>query len=221
MHISGCPSTPLGTESALCSQPIDSTALGPCHGPGPIPAAGSVSDRSAGNPWIVLRTRTNHELCAAILLASRGYSQYLPLISREADPRRAPKHPYCIRVPLLTGYVFCKFDYSNHRERLDVLSTIGLHSTAPVLRFGSYTPLLTDEDILRIKTMVISGAQPLSSPPPLTPGCLVRIRFSGFDYEGKLLSIHGESKIILEVPGRFAHVEIRDFKMSQVKRIAA
>ncbi|MDP8989482.1 MAG: hypothetical protein M3N41_05295, partial [Acidobacteriota bacterium] len=99
-------------------------------------------------PWYGIRTRSNHENVAAIVLSGKGYDPYLPLYRvrrRRADSIVESEHP------LFPGYLFCRFDA---KKRLPVLMTTGVIS---VLGFGKEPVPIPDEEIGAVRAVLRSG----------------------------------------------------------------
>jgi len=78
-------------------------------------------------PWFGIRTLSNHERVAFMVLRGKGYEPYLPLYSRQ---RRRAEVVDKSEHALFPGYVFCRFDA---KKRLPILMTTGVIS---VVGFG-------------------------------------------------------------------------------------
>lgn len=57
--------------------------------------------------WLAIQVRPRHELSTAKVLHSKGYEEFVP--TYRAKRQWSDRHTE-IRLPLFTGYVFCKFD---------------------------------------------------------------------------------------------------------------
>jgi transcription termination/antitermination protein NusG len=160
-------------------------------------------------PWYGIRTRSNHEKVAAMVLTSKGYEPYLPLYAR--SHRRAgalieSKHP------LFPGYVFCRFDA---RRRLPILMTAGVIS---VLSFGKEPVAIPDEEIRAIQAVLRSGlaAEPC---PYLREGQRVRVTYGSLvGVEGILVKKKSQFRMVVSVTmlQRSISVEIEADRLAAV-----
>ena len=102
-------------------------------------------------PWYAVRTRSNAEKLVATSLKARGFEQYLPLSTvRKVWSDRVIEST----VPLLGGYVFCRFD-STCRSR--ILGTPGVSS---IVGFSGVPAVIADSEIDAIKIVLRSGLSP-------------------------------------------------------------
>lgn len=141
-------------------------------------------------PWYGIRTRSNHERVAAIVLNGKGYDPYLPLYHlrrRRADAVVESEHP------LFPGYVFCRFD-SN--KRLPILMTTGVIS---VVGIGREPVAIPDEEIEAVKAVLRSGlpAEPCDY---LREGQRVRVTEGSLEgVEGILVKRKNQSRMVVSV----------------------
>jgi transcriptional antiterminator NusG len=141
-------------------------------------------------PWYGIRTLSNHERVAAIVLSGKGYDPYLPLYRlrrRRADAVVDSEHP------LFPGYVFCRFDA---QKRLPILMTTGVIS---VLGFGREPAAIPDEEIEAVKAVLLSGlpAEPCEY---LREGQRVRVTDGSLDgVEGILVKKKNQSRMVVSV----------------------
>jgi transcription antitermination factor NusG len=141
-------------------------------------------------PWYGIRTLSNHERVAAIVLSGKGYDPYLPLYRlrrRRADAVVESEHP------LFPGYVFCRFDA---QKRLPILTTTGVIS---VLGFGREPAAIPDEEIEAVKAVLRSGlpAEPCEY---LREGQRVRVTDGSLDgVEGILVKKKNQSRMVVSV----------------------
>lgn len=141
-------------------------------------------------PWFGIRTRSNFEKITSAILASKGYSQYLPLyrVKRRWSDRDVETHR-----PLFPGYVFCRFD---SKQRLPILSTPGVVS---IIGFGNEPAPIPDEEIEAIQTILTSGldAEPC---PFLREGQRVRIKSGLLEgLEGILTKKKSDLRVVVSV----------------------
>jgi transcriptional antiterminator NusG len=141
-------------------------------------------------PWYGIRTRSNHEKVAAIVLRGKGYEPYLPvyhLRRRRADAVVKSEHP------LFPGYVFCRFDV---KKRLPILMTTGVIS---ILGFGKEPVAIPDEEIEAVEAVLLSGlpAEPCAY---LREGQRVRVTHGSLDgVEGILLKKKNQLRMVISV----------------------
>ena len=141
-------------------------------------------------PWYAVQVRPRFEKMVASALATKGYEGFLPLYrhrSRWADRIRE------VRLPLFSGYLFCRFDI-NHR--LPILVTPGVMH---VVGIGKVPHPVEDEEIAALQAVVISGlqAEPRSY---LTVGQKVRVEVGPLaGVEGILTALKGASRLVLSV----------------------
>jgi transcription antitermination factor NusG len=124
-------------------------------------------------PWYAIRTRSNHERVASIVLRGKGYDPYLPLYRAQ---RR--KTEGLGEYPLFPGYVFCRFDV---KKRLPIVTTTGVIS---VLGVGREPMAIPEDEIEAVKAVLRSGL-PTEPCPYLREGQRVRIT------HGSLEGLHG------------------------------
>lgn len=157
-----------------------------CVSPQPEPEA-------AGNtlPWYCIRTRSNYEKVAEIVLRGKGYEPYLPLYSRHR--RRTDDIVVESEVPLFPGYVFCRFEA---QKRLPILTTTGVVS---VVGLGKEPAPVPDEEIEAVKAILRSGlpAEPCAY---LREGQRVRVTYGSLDgVEGILLKKKNQFRVVVSV----------------------
>jgi transcription antitermination factor NusG len=141
-------------------------------------------------PWYGIRTKSNHERVAAVVLQSKGYEQYLPVYRRR---RRWSDRIVETDRPLFPGYVFCRFDA---RKRLPIVSTPGVVS---VVGFGSEPAPISDSEIEAVRAILRSGlaAEPC---PFLREGQRIRVRRGSLEgLEGILLKKKSDWRIVVSV----------------------
>jgi len=152
----------------------------------------SLSTESLDNrlPWYGIRTRSNHERVAAVVLGGKGYEPYLPLYSRQ---RRRDDAVVRSEHALFPGYLFCRFDA---KKRLPILMTTGVIS---VVGFGREPVPIPDEEIEAVKAVLNSGL-PAEPCPYLREGQRVRVKSGSLDgVEGILVRKKTQLRMILSV----------------------
>jgi transcription antitermination factor NusG len=141
-------------------------------------------------PWYGIRTKSNHERVAAVVLQNKGYEQYLPVYRRW---RRWSDRVVETDRPLFPGYVFCRFDA---RKRLPIVSTPGVVS---VVGFGNEPAPISDSEIETVRAVLRSGlaAEPC---PFLRDGQRIRVRRGSLEgLEGILLKKKSDWRIVVSV----------------------
>ena len=141
-------------------------------------------------PWYGIRTRSNHERVAAMVLSGKGYDPYLPVYRvrhRRADSVIQSEHP------LFPGYVFCRFEAT---KRLPILMTTGVIS---VVGYGKEPVAIPDEEIEAVKAVLRSGlpAEPCAY---LREGQRVRVTTGSLEgVEGILVKKRNEFRMVVSV----------------------
>lgn len=142
------------------------------------------------HPWYGLRTRSNQEKVAAVVLAGKGYHQYLPVYRSR---RRWSDRVVEAEKPLFPGYVFCRFDA---KKRLPIVTTPGVVS---VIGFGSGPTPIAESEIEAVQAVLQSGlpAEPL---PFVREGERVRVKRGALEgLEGILLHKKNEWRMVVSV----------------------
>ena len=174
----------------------------------------SVSDSTCQllQPWYAIWVRSRHEKIVANSLAFKGFELFLPLYRSSC---RA-SGPTPTQLPLLPGYVFCRFDIN---RPLQVLTTPGVLSVVS----AGHTPLpVAEQEIAALRTVMASGrrAQPW---PYLTEGQRVRIEAGPMrDLEGVLVKMKNDFTLVISVTllQRSVGVEIARELVERVKEPA-
>jgi transcription antitermination factor NusG len=141
-------------------------------------------------PWYGIRTRSNHEKVAALVLNGKGYDPYLPTYRhrrRKGDSFVESEHT------LFPGYVFCRFDAT---KRLPILMTTGVISVVGV---GKEPVAIPNDEIEAIKAVLRSGlpAEPCAY---LREGQRVRVTSGSLDgVEGILVKKKNQFRMVVSV----------------------
>jgi transcription antitermination factor NusG len=98
--------------------------------------------------WFALTAKARHEKTVGENLRSKGLESFVPLYRTR---RQWTDRVQLVDLPLFPGYVFCRFAYNS---RLGVLNTPGVIS---VVEFSGGPAPVTDDEILRIRTIQASG----------------------------------------------------------------
>jgi transcription antitermination factor NusG len=162
------------------------------------------------HPWYGIRTLSNHEGVAAIVLKGKGYDPYLPIYN--VRRRRADNVVVQSERPLFPGYVFCRFDA---KQRLPILTTTGVLS---VVGFGREPAAIPDDEIEVVKAVLRAGlpAEPCAY---LREGQRVRVTSGSLEgIEGILLKKKNQCRMVISVTmlQRSISVEIEGGRLAAV-----
>ncbi len=141
-------------------------------------------------PWYGVRTKSNHEKVAAVVLENKGYEQFLPTYRCR---RRWSDRVVETNQPLFPGYVFCRFDA---KRRLPIIMTPGVIS---VVGYGKEPAPIADSEIEAIQAVRRSGlaAEPC---PYLREGERVRVNRGALEgVEGILLNKKSEWRMVVSI----------------------
>jgi transcription antitermination factor NusG len=141
-------------------------------------------------PWYALWVRSRHEKSVSEMLVSKGLETFLPMYSSR---RRWSDRMQQVELPLIPGYVFCRFDPDH---RLPVLTTPGL---LQIVSAGKTPQPVDNDEMQSLITAVRSGVH-LQLWPFLKTGQRVAIEEGPLrSLEGVLLSISGTDQLILSI----------------------
>jgi transcription antitermination factor NusG len=123
-------------------------------------------------------------------LASKGYAEYLPLYRVK---RRRPDRIVTIELPLLPGYVFCRFD---PRCRLPIVSTPGV---CAIVCFGEEPAPIPESELEAVQMVLNSGLE--AGPCPfLKEGQRIRVKHGSLEgLEGILLKKKSEWRLVVSL----------------------
>jgi transcription antitermination factor NusG len=116
--------------------------------------------------WYSLQVRPNHERSTGLMLQSKGYDTFVPMYrSRRIWSDRVKE----IELPVLAGYVFCRFQLNDRR--------VSVNTTPGVIRIvgvGNRPEPLEEHEILALQRADHSGL--IAGPCPyLKSGSIMRI----------------------------------------------
>lgn len=151
---------------------------------------GSTSPAAGVWPWYALWVRSRHEKSVAELLAAKGFETFMPLYTSR---RRWSDRIQEVELPLIPGYVFCRFDAS---VRLPILTTPGI---VQIVSAGKLPQPVDELEMQALITAVNSGVH-LQMWPFLKSGQRVSIEEGPLrSLEGVLLSTKGHDQLILSI----------------------
>jgi transcription antitermination factor NusG len=140
--------------------------------------------------WYALTAKPRHEKAAAQALRLRGLQEFLPL---QPVRRLWSDRIQTVELPLFSGYLFCRFSYS---ERLHVLSTPGVIS---IVGFGAMDMPVEDPAIESLRLVVSSGL-PTDLQPFLRVGSKVSIMRGPLEgVQGTLVREKGVLRVVVNI----------------------
>jgi transcription antitermination factor NusG len=141
-------------------------------------------------PWYALRVRPRCEKLVEEALSHKGYDVFLPEYSCR---RRWSDRIKEVRLPLFSGYLFCRFDVN---RRLPILTTPGV---LQVVMVGKTFLPVEDHEIAAIQSIV--GSQLQAEPWPFLPmGQTVRIDCGPLaGVEGVLVAAKKPCRLVVSV----------------------
>jgi len=147
-----------------------------------------VEDHS--QPWYAVRVKSNFERAVASSVEGRGLTSFLPLYrTRRTHFNRVEE----VDLPLLPGYLFARFDFSN---RLPVLQIPGVVHVVSHAR----QPAPVEEAEIRSLQRIVDSGTPAAPWPFLECGRRVRIdKGSMRGVEGILLKIKNRLRIVVSI----------------------
>ena len=154
-------------------------------------AAESLTSGSAPAwPWYALWVRSRHEKSVTELLTGKGFSTFLPMyLSR----RRWSDRIQQVELPLIPGYVFCRFDCA---RRLPIMTTPGI---VQIVSAGK-TPQPVDDAEMQFLIQAVEAGVHLQLWPFLKTGQRVSIEEGPLrSLEGVLVSTKGQDQLILSI----------------------
>src|SRR5579863_7076490 len=148
------------------------------------------STENSHDPWYALWVRSRHEKSVLDLLTGKGVETFLPVYRSR---RRWSDRVQELDLPLIPGYVFCRFDVKN---RMPILTTPGV---VQIVGAGK-TPEAVDEiEMQSLITAVQSGVH-LQLWPFLKVGQRVSIEEGPLrSLEGILVTTRGKDQLIISV----------------------
>jgi transcription antitermination factor NusG len=141
-------------------------------------------------PWYALWVRSRHEKAVAEILQGKGFETFLPVyLSRHRWSDRIQE----VELPLIPGYVFCRFDVVH---RLPILTTPGM---VHIVGTGRTPQSVEEVEMQSLITAVRAGVH-LQLWPFLKIGQRVSIEEGPLrSLEGILVTIKGKDQLILSV----------------------
>jgi transcription antitermination factor NusG len=141
-------------------------------------------------PWYALWVRSRHEKSVAEILNCKGFETFLPM---HKSRRRWSDRIQEVELPLIPGYVFCRFDAGNRQA---VMTTPGL---VQIVCAGK-TPQPVDDGEMRSLITAVEAGVHLQLWPFLKTGQRVSIEEGPLrSLEGILISTKGTDQLILSI----------------------
>jgi transcription antitermination factor NusG len=141
--------------------------------------------------WLAVQVRPATEYAALAGLQSRGYEAYLPTYY---SARRWSDRVKRLRLPLFTGYLFCKF---NSVIRVPIVTTLGV---VRILGVGGAPIPIEDDEILSLQAIEAATCVHSYPWPKLEVGdqvCICAGPLRGL--KGVLQLVKGENTLIVSV----------------------
>lgn len=140
------------------------------------------------DPWLVLRTRSQHESAVENDLNVRRITAYLP---RRNVVRRLKDRKVVVRAPLFPGYVFI-------RPRVDQYEKIRyIRGSCGLVLVGSTAAAMPEGDLEAVRILESSGAA-LDVSPQLMPGRRVEVRAGPFmGIQGELVRVKSKERLVI------------------------
>ncbi len=146
------------TERELCSNGAPDSDLQPTQ-----------------TPWFALTVKPQHERAVEQGLLSKGLEAYLPLYE---TVRRWSDRSKTVRLPLFTGYVFCRLD------RVSRTSALRVPGARSLVCFGSEPAPIPHTEIDHVRKMLRSGY-------PVSPWPFLRVGDRVYVSSGPLAGLDG------------------------------
>lgn len=140
------------------------------------------------DPWLVLRTRSQHESAAERDLQQRSITAYLP---RHNVVRRWRDRRTVLRMPLFPGYIFV-------RPRIDQFENIRcIRGSCGLVLSGSKPAAMPEKDVEAVKLLVSSGVD-LAVNPRLIPGQKIQVVAGPFmGVQGELIRVKSQDRLVI------------------------
>jgi transcription antitermination factor NusG len=140
--------------------------------------------------WRALRVRPRWEKLVAGAIHGKEYEAFLPLYRKRSQWSDRVKE---VELPLFSGYVFCRGDFSGGPRLVTTPGVIG------ILSFGGVPAMISEGEIEAIKSVIQSGlcAEPW---PYLREGQRVRVHAGALTgVEGILVRTKNDCRVVLSV----------------------
>jgi transcription antitermination factor NusG len=140
------------------------------------------------DPWLVLRTRSHHEIAVETGLRQKQISSYLP---RYSVVRRRKDRKAVVEMPLFPGYVFVRPRAEQYEDIRYIRGSCGFVLT------GTKPAAMPEKDLESVKVLVASGFA-LAVNPQLIPGQRVEVIAGPFmGIQGELMRLKSEERLVI------------------------
>ncbi len=141
-------------------------------------------------PWFAVTVRPQHEQSAERGLASKGLETYVPLY---LAVRQWSDRTKTLQLPLFPGYVFCRFDRTQHTT---VVRTPGVRM---IVSFGGEPAPVPDRELEAVRKMLASGSE-VEPWPFLEAGQRIRIASGPLSgVEGTLVETPESCRLVVNI----------------------
>jgi transcription antitermination factor NusG len=161
--------------------------------------------------WYAIAVKAKAERTVEAVLAQKSYETFFPVITRE---RRWSDRTKRVDVPLLPGYVFCRFD---GEQRLPIMTTPGVRE---IVGFGRRAAAVDDAELAALRLVIASGMH-VESCEFLVRGDRVEVTGGPLQgIEGLLLEVKGSCRVVLSVEllQRSVAVEMDRVRIRRIER---
>lgn len=142
------------------------------------------------DPWMVLRTRSNHENTVETWLTQKAISAFLP---KQSVLRRRKDRKVVIQTPLFPGYVFVQPRLDQYERMRYIPGSCGL------VFVGDKPAKMPEKDLEAVKILVRSGAA-LTSNARLFAGQKVEVLCGAFaGIHGELIRVKSQERLVINV----------------------
>ena len=140
------------------------------------------------DPWLVLRTRSNHEYIVERSLQQNEINSYLP---RHRGAGRSKERGTMHEAPLFPGYVFVQ-------PRLDQLEKVrSVRGSCGLVVRGSKPAAMPQKELDAVRILADSGAA-LAMSPTLIPGQRVEVIAGPFmGVRGELIRVKSQTRLVI------------------------
>lgn len=152
--------------------------------------SGNECDGSSAARWFAVTVRPQHEQSAQKGLEAKGLETYLPLY---LAVRQWSDRTKTLQLPLFPGYVFCRFDRTQHTA---VVRTPGVRT---IVAFGGEPAPVPETELEAVRRILVSGSQ-VEPWPFLAAGQRIRIASGPLQgMEGTLVETPESCRLVVSV----------------------
>ena len=144
--------------------------------------------QSTMDPWLVLRTRSQHEKTVEMSLQEKQIRAYLP---KYRVVRRVSDRPAVVEVPLFPGYVFVQPRMDQYEGMRYIRGSCGF------VVMGSKPATMPERDLEAVQTLLGSGVT-LAVNAQLVPGRRVEVISGPFKgVRGEMVRVKCQDRLVI------------------------